>query len=656
MFGKLAFRNVCRQIQNYLIYFITVSLSIALLFAVNNLSYSDRIQSLADMSSDISSMFTMVTVLSCIVTALVLSYAAGFMLKLRRREFGMYLTLGMTRRNIQTLFVCETGLLSALAMIVGMGAGLVIFQLLAALFASILEIPFTISAYSVQGILLTVIVGTGMFLLSTVASLRYLKKVTVSDLLKEEAVEKTEKHPVLWCTISVLLLAVFLICLMITYQSMMAAFRNQDGVQLLLWLAVDLVMVFLVHFALSRTLAGMLLRNQKLKNRGTNTVVLRGLSGKMNMNALLIGALATLLVFAIAMTNVAFGEKNYRDRTIEKDCPYDVMALYDTAEGQDISLEEGRQILEKYSPITDQLDFQFYSLGETTLCSSIMGYEEMGWTDQYMPLSQFNQLLSGCGYEPISLQREYLLITDVQGICDVDFSGKTVSLNGETYSWAGSRMDFPDFARRLWMYFVVPDDAIANMPVSANGAAYTLENHRPDSEAMLSDLTEYVETEEGMEETCNYAIKEYIRIYSKANAGVLIIGALYVSTVFVCMALAILSVKTLSVLEDERRRFAILYRLGADTRMQKSALLRQTGAFFLIPFAFPILMTVPIGVIFKKVYEIWNLPGLSGIQAMQTAAVIALVITGIYVLYYFITYRIACNHVICSGAGGQNPF
>ncbi|MGN0266200.1 MAG: ABC transporter permease [Lachnospiraceae bacterium] len=656
MFGKLAFRNVCRQIQNYLIYFITVSLSIALLFAVNNLSYSDRIQSLADMSSDISSMFTMVTVLSSMVTALVLSYAAGFMLKLRRREFGMYLTLGMTRRNIQTLFVCETGLLSALAMIVGMGAGLVIFQLLAALFASILEIHFTVSAYSVQGIMLTVFVGTGMFLLSTVASLRYLKKVTISELLKEEAVEKTEKHPGLWCTISVLLLAVFLICLMITYQSMMAAFHNQDGVQLLLWLAVDLVMVFLVHFALSRTLAGMLLRNQKLKNRGTNAVVLRGLSGKMNMNALLIGALATLLVFAIAMTNVAFGEKTFQDRTIEKECPYDVMALYDTAKEQEISMEEGRQILEKYSPITDQLDFQLYSLGETTLCSSIIGYEEMGWTDQYMPLSQFNQLLSGCGYEPISLHREYLLITDVQGICDVDFSGKTVSLNGEIYSWAGSHMDFPDFARRLWMYFVVPDDAIANMSVSANGTAYTLENHRPDSEAMLSDLTEYVETEEGMEETCNYVIKEYIRLYSKANAGVLIIGALYVSTVFVCMALAILSVKTLSTLEDERRRFAILYRLGADTKMQKTAILRQTGAFFLMPFAFPILMTVPIGIIFKKVYEIWNLRGLSGIQAMQTAAVIALVITGIYVLYYFITYRIACNHVICSGTEDQNSF
>lgn len=348
MFVKLAFRNVCRQIQNYLIYFVTVSLSIALLFSVNNLSYSDRIQSLSEMSSDISSMFTMVTVLSCLVTALVLSYATGFMLKLRCREFGMYLTLGMTRRNIQTLFACETGLLSALALIVGMGAGLVIFQLLAALFASILEIPFAVSAYSVQGILLTVIVSIGMFLLSTFASLRYLKKVTVSELLKEAAVEKSEKHTGLWCTLSIVLLTGFITCLIITYQSLMAAFHNQDGVQLLMWLAIDLVMVFLVHFSLSRTLAGMLLRNQKLKNRGTNTVVLRGLSGKMNMNSLLIGALSALLVFSIAMTNVAFGEKTYQDRTIEKECPYDVMALYDTAKGQDISLEEGRQILEKF--------------------------------------------------------------------------------------------------------------------------------------------------------------------------------------------------------------------------------------------------------------------------------------------------------------------
>ena len=226
MFAKLALRNVKRQIHNYLIYFVTVVLSVALLFAVNNLSYSDRIRQLAEISNDINAMFNMVTVLSFLVTALVLSYATAFMLKLRKKEFGMYLTLGMTRRNIRTLFFCETWLLSGLALMVGMGVGLVIFQLIVALFVSIMEFPFAVSAYSVQGILLTIAVSVGLFALSTLASMRYLKKVTISELLKEENTEKSEKHPVLWCALSVVTLSGLVGSLIITYRNLMASFRG----------------------------------------------------------------------------------------------------------------------------------------------------------------------------------------------------------------------------------------------------------------------------------------------------------------------------------------------------------------------------------------------------------------------------------------------
>ena len=56
--------------------------------------------------------------------------------------------------------------------------------------------------------------------------------------------------------------------------------------------------------------------------------------------------------------------------------------------------------------------------------------------------------------------------------------------------------------------------------------------------------------------------------------------------------------------------------------MQKAALLRQTGAFFLMPFAFPLLMTVPVGMVFGEIYEIWNFSGLSGRKSMETAVLI----------------------------------
>lgn len=649
MFAKLALRNVRRQIRGYLIYFVTVALNMALLFAVNNLSYSSQIRQLSEISSDVRSMFTMVTVLACLVTALVLSYATGFMLKLRKKEFGMYLTLGMTRRNIRTLFTCETGILSGLAMALGLGAGLVIYQLLAALFAYIMEFPFAVSGYSGAGTLLTLAVGGGLFAVSTLASLRYLKKVTVSELLKEEAGEKSENHPLLWGFLSLTALAGLIASLAITYQSLMAAFRGQDGVILLVWLAADLVMIFLAHFTLSRTLAGLLLRSRRIKSRGTNTVVLRSLSGKMTVNSLLIGALAALLCFAVVMCNVSFGEKIYEEHAIVKDCPYDVMLMRSASETEGFSPEEGEQILSEYSPLVSRIDFSLCSAGETTLCSNILGWELMGWTDEFMPLSQFNTLLTGCGYEPVTLENQYLLVTDVQGIQDVDFSGQTVTLNGRDYSWAGSHCDFPDFARRAWMYFVVPDEAVEGMPVASICAAYTLENHRPDVQAMLQALTYFKQAPDGPEERCDYTFQEYTRLYGMATAGTLIIGTLYVSTVFVCMALAILSLKTLSTLDEERRRFAVLYRLGADEKMQRSALLRQIGAFFLMPFLLPMLATVPLGAIFGKVYEIWGFQNLGGGKAMETAVLISAVAAGVYALYFFITYRIACGHVLCRG-------
>ena len=142
-----------------------------------------------------------------------------------------------------------------------------------------------------------------------------------------------------------------------------------------------------------------------------------------------LGALSTLLVFAVAMSNVAFGEKIYSEHSVKKDCPYDVMSMFDLPEEQGVSMKDGREIIEQYSPITEQIDYKLYSPGETTLCSSIPGYVEIGWTDKFMPLSQFNTLLTDCGYDPVTLENQHLMIAPVQEICDTDLSNKALMLN-----------------------------------------------------------------------------------------------------------------------------------------------------------------------------------------------------------------------------------
>ena len=88
MLGKLAVRNVRRQIGNYLIYFITVSLTVALMFAFNSVVYSPQLQQAADAMDELKTGLTAITVFISLIVAFVLGYATSFMLRLRKREFG----------------------------------------------------------------------------------------------------------------------------------------------------------------------------------------------------------------------------------------------------------------------------------------------------------------------------------------------------------------------------------------------------------------------------------------------------------------------------------------------------------------------------------------------------------------------------------------
>lgn len=109
-----------------------------------------------------------------------------------------------------------------------------------------------------------------------------------------------------------------------------------------------------------------------------------------------LGALSTLLVFAVAMSNVAFGEKIYSEHSVKKGCPYDVISMFDLPEEQGASMKEGREIIEQYSPITEQIDYRLYSPGKTTLCSSIPGYVEMGWWENMFLGGEQNLLPGFC--------------------------------------------------------------------------------------------------------------------------------------------------------------------------------------------------------------------------------------------------------------------
>lgn len=187
---KLALKNVRRQLSNYGIYFITVTMTVALMFAMNNVLYNDQIRVFAGIMKDLHQGLDFLLWFIAMVTAFVLGYGTSFMLRLRKREFGTYMILGMKRKDVMGIFLAETLFLAAAALISGILLGLVVYQAMMAVVCRLMEVPLMFSGYSLDALKMTVILVLVIFALASAASAFYLRKVTIYQLLYG-----TEKKP-----------------------------------------------------------------------------------------------------------------------------------------------------------------------------------------------------------------------------------------------------------------------------------------------------------------------------------------------------------------------------------------------------------------------------------------------------------------------------
>ena len=202
----------------------------------------------------------------------------------------------------------------------------------------------------------------------------------------------------------------------------------------------------------------------------------------------------------------------------------------------------------------------------------------------------------------------------------------------------------------MYTYFVavVPDEAVQHMHVQLHGAAFDLQENGYDAQNLRKDLSYTYSSPSGFRfENTDYQIKEYARLSRNSNSAVFVLGALYLSVVFVFMSMAILALKTLSSLSEDKPRYNILFRLGATEREQSKTLFWQSFAFFFLPFALPMLLSIPSGIICSHIMQLNGFTPQSG-EVAWIAVWIAVVISMIYLLYFTATYRIARRNVIYS--------
>ena len=656
MLSKLALRNVKRQVGNYLIYFITVSLTVAMLFSVSNIIFSENLARFAAASNQMRAGLIGIVVLISAVVAFVLSYATSFMLRLRKREFGTYLTLGMTRRNILTIFIAETTVIAAIALLLGLALGLFIYQGLSAVMMHLMEMEFDLAAYSVKGLVTTVCLVVGIFLLASLTSAAYLKKVSIYDLIHgDQKVEKSVKHPAAWFGVTVISFAVMAGSLIFFGVSLDGSAFTMAMTAAVFIFAVS---VIFFHIGVAKSLVYVLLRRKKLCNRGTNIFVLRQLSGSLRANAVMLGFLSFLLTFTIIGVNASFVQKAAQSHALDKTAPYD-LRYTDNLEPEyrpEISPAEAEKIIEKYTKITHKYPYSLYTdpasgfvpngpKGDAAIASLV---EQFGERNEFMfmKLSDFNALITPLGYDAVQLEKEYLAVSRIADVEELDWGSIQYKRGDKTYSCKGIELQYPLFST-VFCYYVLPDEAVSGMYANIDYIVYDVLDGKYDALALKDELTYMqMDPEDHKEiEQCDFLIKEVIRQQRLSSNAILVIGALFVAVVFLLMAMAILALKTLSALADDKQRYSVLRRLGAGYKEESRALFRQTFSFFMLPFVLPLMMSIPVAVICQNLIKMSQMSALLH-QIPIIAALTAGVMTAVYLLYYAVTYLIAKRTII----------
>ena len=209
MLCKLAWGNVRRAGKDYLVYLLTLTLAVTVFYAFNTISVQASIvlqeEGLPELLGSIMSGLTMFLAL---VMGFLMVYANGFIMKRRKKEFGLYQVLGMSRGQVSRVMALETAIVSGAALVLGIVLGVGFSQLMTFFTASLFKTQiadfhffFSMKAFGITvGCLLAIFMVTLLFNLGVV------RRAKVIDLMsagrKNEAVKT--RNPILSAVIFIM--------------------------------------------------------------------------------------------------------------------------------------------------------------------------------------------------------------------------------------------------------------------------------------------------------------------------------------------------------------------------------------------------------------------------------------------------------------------
>lgn len=339
MLCKLAWGNVRRAGRDYLVYLLTLTLGVTVFYAFNTISMQVDIAGIDEegLAQVMGSMLGDLTYFLAGVMAFLMVYANNFIMKRRKKEFGLYQVLGMGRGRVATIMALETVIVSVVAFVAGIVLGVGLSQLMMFFTASLFktQIANFHFFFSMHAFNLTLACMLVMFVLTLLLNLRAVRRTKLIELMGAERRNESIKTRNPWIAIAIFAVGAVLVGVayyrllrdgfpLTATDSKLQEAMNQFG--------ITTAMVTVGTFALFWGLSGMLIKLlQSLRGvywRGLNMFTVRQLAAKVNTVCFSMGVIAMLLFLAITSVTCGMSIANVMNENLERYNPVDVSQTY----------------------------------------------------------------------------------------------------------------------------------------------------------------------------------------------------------------------------------------------------------------------------------------------------------------------------------------
>ena len=378
MLKQLSRRNARRQVREYALYFITLTCTVSFLYAFNALLFSDSVKSLPEMQV-LPYMIVAASLLIVLITGRIISYMAGYMLKKRSREFGVYMLLGIPHRDIARLLSRESVYMGLLAFLPGMLLGALLSQLLEAVVLPMLgsryRLRFPLSLPAAQ---ITLAYFFLMLLSSLAKNRRWIRRVSLHDLLLSDR----KAEPVLLSG-NALWAALLLLSLSMGGAGFWFFIAAPIGAGFDLLAGTVLLVLFLFGFfrSIPAFLAAALANRDRWKYSRHRLTVFRGFTARIRSASAALGMLSALFALALAFYGCSIGINQVTGKLVDMNL-WDIQLLHPKGLWDFTSYEEA---IARMIPLEASYTYAVYTDDETALTDLRQrASEEMGYSGNPM--------------------------------------------------------------------------------------------------------------------------------------------------------------------------------------------------------------------------------------------------------------------------------